>query len=100
MVSVFMSSSLGFRHYNRCVLERFDAVVIGGGPAGAIVALALARRGWNVCLFESTAFDGERYGETLPPEINPRLRELGLFDQFRAMNPLESPGIVSDWGRL
>jgi flavin-dependent dehydrogenase len=77
--------------------ERFDVAIIGGGPAGATVALALARRKWSVCLFESTAFDGERYGETLPPEINPILRELGVFDQFRGLSPLESPGIVSDW---
>ena len=27
-----------------------------------------------------TGFDGERYGETLPPEINPLLRELGVFE--------------------
>ncbi len=80
--------------------ERFDAAVVGGGPAGSTVALSLARRGWSVCLFESTAFDGERYGETLPPEINPLLRELGMFDQFRALAPLESPGIVSVWGGL
>ena len=80
--------------------ERFDAAVLGGGPAGATVALCLARRGWKVCLFETTAFDGERYGETLPPEINPLLRELGVFDQFRALAPLESPGLVSLWGGL
>ena len=80
--------------------ERFDAAVVGGGPAGATVALSLVRRGWSVCLFESTVFDGERYGETLPPEINPLLRELGVFDQFFALDPLESPGIVSAWGGL
>jgi flavin-dependent dehydrogenase len=78
--------------------ERFDAAVVGGGPAGATVALCLARRGWKVCLFETTAFDTERYGETLPPEINPILRELKLFDEFRALAPLESPGMVSVWG--
>jgi len=77
---------------------RFDAAIVGGGPAGATVALCLARRGWRVCLFEATRFDGERYGETLPPEINPLLRELGVFDEFRALAPLESPGIVSIWG--
>lgn len=77
---------------------RFDAAIVGGGPAGATVALCLARRGWRVCLFEATRFDGERYGETLPPEVNPLLRELGVFDEFRALAPLESPGIVSIWG--
>jgi flavin-dependent dehydrogenase len=80
------------------MLERFDAAVVGGGPAGATVALCLARRGWKVCLFESTAFDTERCGETLPPEINPILRELGVFDEFRALTPLESPGLVTVWG--
>jgi flavin-dependent dehydrogenase len=77
---------------------RFDAAIVGGGPAGATLALCLARRGWRVCLFEATRFDGERYGETLPPEINPLLRELGVHDEFRALAPLESPGIVSTWG--
>jgi flavin-dependent dehydrogenase len=77
---------------------RFDAAVVGGGPAGATVALCLARRGWKVCLFEATRFDGDRYGETLPPEINPLLRELGVFDEFRALEPLESPGMLSIWG--
>jgi flavin-dependent dehydrogenase len=77
---------------------QFDAAIVGGGPAGATVALCLARRRWKVCLFEATRFDGERYGETLPPEINPLLRELGVFDEFRALAPLESPGIVSTWG--
>lgn len=77
---------------------QFDAAIVGGGPAGATVALCLARRSWKVCLFEATRFDGERYGETLPPEINPLLRELGVFDEFRALAPLESPGIVSIWG--
>jgi flavin-dependent dehydrogenase len=76
----------------------FDAAIVGGGPAGATVAMCLARRGWRVCLCEATRFDGDRYGETLPPEINPLLRELGVFDEFRALAPLESPGIVSAWG--
>jgi flavin-dependent dehydrogenase len=78
--------------------ERFDVAVAGGGPAGATVALCLARRGRRVALLEATAFDGERYGETLPPEINPLLRELGLFENFKALAPLESPGIISVWG--
>jgi len=78
--------------------ESYHVAIVGGGPAGATVALCLARRGWKVCLFEATRFDAPRYGETLPPEINPALRELGLFEAFLATAPLESPGIVSAWG--
>jgi hypothetical protein len=49
-----------------------------------------------VALVESRA--REPVGETLPPEITPVLRELGLFDEFLALHPTESPGVVSVWG--
>ena len=72
--------------------------IIGGGPAGSVAALCLARRGWRVRLFEATRFDTDRYGETLPPEINPVLRELELLKSFESLQPMESPGILSRWG--
>src|SRR5260370_8210557 len=78
--------------------EMFDVVVIGGGPAGAAVALCLARQGCSVALLEATSYQSQRYGETLPPEINPVLRELGLLDAFRAVSPLEAPVMISLWG--
>lgn len=50
---------------------RFEAVVAGGGPAGAVAALVLARAGRRVLLVDggppgapSAAFT---IGETLPP---------------------------------
>jgi flavin-dependent dehydrogenase len=76
----------------------FDTVVLGAGPAGSVTAICLARMGWRVGIFESTAFDRERFGETLPPEVNPLLHRLGLWEPFLAQSPLESPGIVSTWG--
>lgn len=76
----------------------FQIVVLGGGPAGSVTALCLARLGWHVGIFEATAFDRQRFGETLPPEINPMLMRLGLWETFLAQSPLESPGIVSTWG--
>jgi flavin-dependent dehydrogenase len=75
-----------------------DIAVVGGGPAGGATALCLARMGWRVAIFESTAFDTERFGETLPPEINPVLRRLNVWEPFLASSPLESPGVVSTWG--
>lgn len=73
-------------------------VVLGGGPAGAATALELARRGRDVLLLEATRFDGPRFGETLPPEANPLLRKLGVWEAFLAAQPLASPGTVSAWG--
>jgi flavin-dependent dehydrogenase len=37
-------------------------------------------------------------GETLPPECNPLLRSLRLWEAFQRSAPIESPGIVSRWG--
>jgi flavin-dependent dehydrogenase len=83
---------------NETIHRVHDVIVIGGGPAGAAVARRLALRGRDVALLEATAFDAPRFGETLAPEANPLLRELGVWDAFAASNALESPGTVSAWG--
>jgi flavin-dependent dehydrogenase len=78
--------------------DRCDVCVVGGGPAGSATALVLARLGRRVALFNASAFDTPRFGETLPPEVTPLLRSLGLWDAFLGTRPLESPGTVSRWG--
>ena len=40
--------------------ERFDAVVVGAGPAGAAAALVLARSGKSVCMLERGPFPGSK----------------------------------------
>lgn len=40
--------------------ERFDAVVVGAGPAGSAAALELARAGRSVCLVERGPFPGSK----------------------------------------
>src|SRR5260370_21059317 len=75
-----------------------EVVVIGGGPAGAATALLLAQRGRDVVLVEASSYGAPRFGETLPPEINPLLRDLGVWEAFVRSRPLASPGIVSAWG--
>jgi flavin-dependent dehydrogenase len=75
-----------------------DVAVCGAGPAGAAVACELARRGARVVLFEATRYDGPRFGETLAPQANPLLRQLGVWDAFFAQQHLPSPGTISLWG--
>jgi len=79
------------------LLRNFDIAIIGGGPAGSVTGLCLARMGWRVAILEASALEAERPGETLPPEINPVLRELGLREGFHECAPIESPGVVSLW---
>ena len=71
-------------------MNSFDVVVAGGGPAGAVAALELSRRGFRVALIEQSAYDNFRVGETLPPQIRSPLMELGVWERFLYSERLES----------
>ncbi len=85
----------------RAVGERFDAVVIGGGPGGATAALLLARAGWSVALVERKAFPRPKVcGEYLSATNLPLLERLGLADKFlqRAGPPIRRVGLFAgEW---
>jgi electron transfer flavoprotein-quinone oxidoreductase len=55
--------------------ERFDAVVVGAGPAGSAAARTLARRGRSVCLVERGPYPGAKnvYGGVIYGRILDRL---------------------------
>ena len=78
--------------------DNFDVVVVGGGPAGAAVAIALARLGRRLLMVEESAGVAARVGEALPPAARPVLRELGLLDQVASDGHLPCYGNDSIWG--
>jgi flavin-dependent dehydrogenase len=63
-----------------------DALVIGGGPAGATAACLLAQQGWSVAIVESKAFPRRKVcGEYLSATNLPLLQQLGVAEEFCEM---------------
>src|SRR5262245_46105337 len=57
--------------------------IVGGGPAGAVLALLLARQGIPVTLLEAHAdFDRDFRGDTLLPSTLEIMDEIGLADRL------------------
>jgi flavin-dependent dehydrogenase len=62
---------------------RYDAIVIGGGPAGSTAALLLARAGWLIAIVEKSSFPRRKVcGEFISATSMPLLHELGVLDGF------------------
>jgi flavin-dependent dehydrogenase len=64
----------------------YDAIVIGGGPAGCTVATLLADAGRRVLLLERGRFPRFHIGESLMPESYWVFKRLGLLPKLRASN--------------
>src|SRR4051812_49946576 len=57
--------------------------IVGGGPAGMVLGLLLARRGVDTILLEAHKdFDREFRGDTLHPSVMEILDDLGLADRL------------------
>src|SRR5579863_615907 len=60
--------------------------VVGAGPAGAMLALLLARQGAQVTLVESHMdFDREFRGDSIHPSVLNILDEIGVIDRLLAL---------------
>src|ERR1700724_2618671 len=60
-----------------------DALIIGGGPAGATVALLLAKGGWSVAVIEKAAFPRRKgCGDFISATTLPVLHEIGVGEAF------------------
>jgi flavin-dependent dehydrogenase len=64
--------------------HRYDAVMIGGGPAGSSAAAVLAEYGHRVLVLEREKFPRYHIGESLLPFTFQPLQRLGLIEKMRA----------------
>lgn len=72
--------------------DRYDVVVVGGGPAGTTFARMMQARGFSTSILERARHPRFSVGESLLPGTMPVWRELGLVERF------EEAGFLRKYG--
>lgn len=77
-----------------------NIAIIGGGPAGTAMAIALrqANSDLTIAVLEASDYSGFRVGETVPPTFRQPLQQLGLWEVFAADGHQPSLGTSGVWG--
>ncbi len=70
----------------------FDVIIIGGGPAGSVLASLLAQEGRRCLLLERDIHPRDHVGESLTPSTNP------IFERIGFLEKMEDAGFVHKAG--
>jgi len=65
------------------VNNNYDAIVIGGGPAGSTAASVLALHGRKVVLLEKEKFPRYHIGESLLPFVFFTMERIGMLPKMK-----------------
>lgn len=79
--------------------QKFDVAIIGAGPAGAVAAALLNKKGFSVCVLEKQHFPRFVIGESLLPHCMEFLQEAGFADAVAAEPNFQMKnGAAFTWG--
>lgn len=71
-----------------------DVVIIGGGPAGSLLASLLAREGRSILLLEKDIHPRDHVGEALTPSTNVVFEQIGFLEKMEDAGFMRKPGVV------
>src|SRR5918995_3989163 len=81
--------------------EALDCCIVGGGPAGLMLALLLARAGRSVTVLEKhTDFLRDFRGDTIHPSTMEVMYELGLLDRFLQLPHQKISQLFGQFGKF
>lgn len=79
--------------------ETHSIVIIGAGPAGCSCAISLLNAGFkNVAIIDNSKGGKFHIGESIPPEMNLLLKQLGIYTSFLEDGHEPCYGSCSYWG--
>jgi flavin-dependent dehydrogenase len=78
-------------------LDQIDVAIVGAGPAGCAVALALDP-GLSCVVIDPLGVGSIGVGETLPPGVQPLLERLGVWSAFLEQQHTPAYGTAACWG--
>lgn len=73
--------------------DRYDVVVVGGGPAGSSTAMLLAERGLSVLVLERDEFPRYHVGESLTGTAGDFISKIGLEPEMARFDFPAKPGV-------
>ena len=77
------------------IMESYDVIIIGAGPAGTATALFLNDMGLDVVTLDQAKFPRDKVcGEFISPAADPILDDLGVLDSIEALSPCRLKGVA------
>ena len=79
-------------------MEKPQILIVGMGPAGLAASIFLRQLGFNVLAIDRSPHPKLKIGESLPPNAQSLLEQLGVWDAFCKANHLKCYSNKSAWG--
>jgi len=77
--------------------EHVDVCIVGGGPAGSVIAARAAQLGFSVCLVERSVFPRAHLGESLTAGVLPLLATIGARAEVERAEFTRVRSVLTTW---